>query len=98
MLLAQDAGGSDLPPQLRAGGFTRPLLIELLLPRVDSPPRVPQVFEPANIQTFASQLAPENSCDSNRGNSFNTQLTGEQITSGDNFRVTDNQGVHNYGR
>ena len=43
-------------PQLRAGDPTRPLLIELLLPRVNFRPRVPQVFEPANIQTLVSQF------------------------------------------
>src|SRR5258708_20361592 len=37
----------------------RALLVELLLPRGDLAPRVPQVLEPTHIQAFIAQLAVE---------------------------------------
>jgi hypothetical protein len=37
----------------------RPFLVELLLPRGDLPPRVPQILEPTHVQTLIPQLAVE---------------------------------------
>jgi len=45
--------------RLIAQGAVRALLVELLLPRGDLPPRVPQVLEPTHVQAFIAQLAVE---------------------------------------